>query len=68
MNIYIYNNTYIYYTDMILYTCICMNLRSRTRRTPCKLIERFPDQSQGQFRFNREDGYYLQASYFGVWW
>ena len=30
---------------------------SRTRRTPFKLIERFPDQSQGQFRFNREDGY-----------
>ena len=53
---------------MIVYTCICMNPRSRTRRTPCKLIERFPDQSQGQFRFNREDGYYLQASYFGVWW
>lgn len=31
--------------------------RSRTRRTPFKLIERFPDQLQGQFRFNREDGY-----------
>jgi hypothetical protein len=31
--------------------------RSKTRRTPFKLIERLPDQLQGVFRFTCETGY-----------